>query len=235
IAALLLLRLRTAGDVIVRERMHWRAELAAGVRHVWTTLPLRQLVGSIAVVLLVVGFLETISFALVTEGLHRSASYVGVVFMAQGLMAVPGGLTAGRAVRRLGELRAAGLGMALIAIGSAVCIDAQTLVVVVGVALLGFGVPWVVVALFTAVQKWTPADLQGRVYSASDTLISTPQTISIALGAGLSAVVDYRVLLAVIGVVVAACAVYLATRRRVSPVITDVVAAPPGPMAAPAH
>lgn len=235
IAALLLLRLRTAGDVIVRERMHWRAELAAGVRHVWTTLPLRQLVGSIAVVLLVVGFLETISFALVTEGLHRSASYVGVVFMAQGLMAVPGGLTAGRAVRRLGELRAAGLGMALIAIGSAVCIDAQTLVVVVGVALLGFGVPWVVVALFTAVQKWTPADLQGRVYSASDTLISTPQTVSIALGAGLSAVVDYRVLLAVIGVVVAACAAYLATRRRVSPVVTDVVAAPPGPMAAPAH
>jgi MFS family permease len=232
---LLLLRLRTAGDVVVRERMHWRAELAAGVRHVWTTLPLRQLVGSIAVVLLVVGFLETISFALVTEGLHRSASYVGVVFMAQGLMAVPGGLTAGGAVRRLGELRAAGLGMALIAIGSVVCVEPRTPVVVIGVAVLGFGVPWVVVALFTAVQRWTPADLQGRVYSASDTLISTPQTISIALGAGLSTVVDYRVLLGAIGVVVAACAIYLATRNRVEPTGTDVVTAPPERFVAPAH
>lgn len=232
-AALLLLRLRAAGDVVVvREQLHWRAEVVAGVRHVWTTLPLRQLVGAIAVVLLVVGFLETISFALVTEGLHRSASYVGVVFMAQGLTAVAGGLTAGVAVRRLGELRAAGLGMALIAIGSAVCIEPQTLVVVIGIGVLGFGVPWVVVALFTAVQRWTPAVLQGRVYSASDTLISTPQTISIALGAGLSAVVDYRLLLAVIGVVVAACATYLVTRTRVEP--AD-VATPSGQLAASAH
>lgn len=235
VAALLLLRLRAAGDVVARERMHWRAELAAGVRHVWTTLPLRQLVGSIAVVLLVVGFLETVSFALVTQGLHRSPSYVGVVFMAQGLTAVAGGLTAGAAVRRFGELRAAGFGMGLIAVGSVVCVEPQTLVVVIGIGVLGFGVPWVVVALFTAVQRWTPAVLQGRVYSASDTLISTPQTISIALGAGLSTVVDYRVLLGAIGVVVAACAIYLATRRRAEPDVTDVVAAPPEQVAAPAH
>ncbi len=232
IAALLLLRVRTPGDVVVREQLRWRAELAAGVRHVWTTLPLRQLVGSIAVVLLVVGFLETISFALVTEGLHRSASYVGVVFMAQGLTAVGGGLSAGAAVRRLGELRATAVGMALIAIGSVVCIESVTVVVVVGVGILGFGVPWVVVALFTAVQRWTPAVLQGRVYSASDTLISTPQTISIALGAGLSAVVDYRLLLGVIGVVVAACAMYLSTRPRIEPAE---VTTPSGQFAASAH
>jgi MFS family permease len=215
VAAFLLMRLRERGEVVVRERSHWRAELAAGLQHVWTTLPLRQMVGAIAVVLLVVGFLETISFALVTQGLHRSASYVGVVFMAQGLTAVPGGLTAGAAVRRLGELRAAGVGMALVAAGSVVCIEPNVVAVVVGVAVLGFGVPWIVVALFTGVQRWTPEALQGRVYSASDTLISTPQTISIALGAGLSAIVDYRLLLAVIGIVVASCALYLATRRRV--------------------
>lgn len=236
LAAILLMRLRASGEVVLRERSHWRAELAAGVRHVWATLPLRQLVGSIAVVLLVVGFLETISFALVTQGLHRSASYVGVVFMAQGLTAVPGGLTAGAAVRRLGELRTAGLGMALIAIGSAVCIEPRVFAVVLGVGLLGFGVPWVVVALFTAVQRWTPAALQGRVYSASDTLISTPQTISIALGAALSTVVDYRLLFAVIGVVVAACAMYLTTRRRADPgaSVTPGVP-PPGQFAASAH
>jgi len=233
VAAFLLMRLRARGEVAVRERSHWRAELAAGVRHVWTTLPLRQMVGAIAVVLLVVGFLETISFALVTQGLHRSASYVGVVFMAQGLTAVPGGLTAGAAVRRLGELRAAGFGMALVAAGSVVCIEPQVVAVVLGVGLLGFGVPWIVVALFTGVQRWTPAALQGRVFSASDTLISTPQTISIGLGAGLSTIVDYRVLLAVIGVVVVACAAYLATRRRAEP--SDFGDEPSGQLAAPAH
>lgn len=233
VAAFLLMRLRERGDVVVRERSNWRAELAAGVRHVWTTLPLRQMVGAIAVVLLVVGFLETISFALVTQGLHRSASYVGVVFMAQGLTAVPGGLTAGAAVRKLGELRAAGVGMALVAAGSAVCIEPNVVAVVLGVAILGFGVPWIVVALFTGVQRWTPEALQGRVYSASDTLISTPQTISIALGAGLSAIVDYRLLLAVIGVVVAACGGYLVTRRRATP--PEPADTPPGQVPVPAH
>jgi hypothetical protein len=126
--------------------------------------------------------------------------------------------------------------MVLIAIGSAVCIEPRVFAVVLGVGLLGFGVPWVVVALFTAVQRWTPAALQGRVYSASDTLISTPQTISIALGAALSTVVDYRLLFAVIGVVVAACAMYLTTRRRADPgaSVTPGVA-PPGQFAASAH
>lgn len=233
VAAFLLLRLHARGEAAVRERSHWRDELAAGVRHVWTTLPLRQMVGAIGVVLLVVGFLETISFALVTQGLHRSASYVGVVFMAQGLTAVPGGLTAGMAVRRFGELRAAGVGMALVAAGSAICIEPNVAAVVLGVGVLGFGVPWIVVALFTGVQRWTPAALQGRVYSASDTLISTPQTISIALGAGLSAVVDYRLLLAVIGVVVAICGAYLATRSRVAPLEASDV--PSDQLAAPAH
>jgi MFS family permease len=214
VAALLLMRLRQNGPPVAREHTHWRAEVSAGVRHVWTTTSLRQMVGSVGVVLLVVGFLETVSFAMVTQGLHRSASFVGVVFMAQGLTAVPGGLTASTAVRRFGELRTAALGMALLAAGSAVCIVSQLLAVVAGVALLGFGVPWLVVALFTGVQRWTPPALQGRVFSATDTLISTPQTISIALGAGLSTVVSYRVLLAIIGIVVGGCAAYLATRRR---------------------
>jgi hypothetical protein len=123
--------------------------------------------------------------------------------------------------------------MALVAAGSAVCIEPNVVAVVLGVGVLGFGVPWIVVALFTGVQRWTPEALQGRVYSASDTLISTPQTISIALGAGLSAIVDYRLLLAVIGVVVATCAAYLVTRRRVGPARS--ADAPSGQVPAPAR
>ena len=45
------------------------------------------------------------------------------------------------------------------------------------------------------------------------TLINTPQTVSIALGALLVSVVDYRLLVVVMGVVVAACGAYLLTRE----------------------
>ena len=65
----------------------------------------------------------------------------------------------------------------------------------------------------TAIQVRTPLRLQGRVLSASDTLVNTPQTISIALGAALIGVFDYRLLVVVMGVVVAACGAYLLTRE----------------------
>jgi uncharacterized membrane protein YfcA len=64
----------------------------------------------------------------------------------------------------------------------------------------------------TAIQVRTPLRLQGRVLSASDTLVSTPQTISIALGAALIGVLDYRLLVVIMAVVTAACGAYLLTR-----------------------
>jgi hypothetical protein len=73
------------------------------------------------------------------------------------------------------------------------------------------------------VQRRTPLALQGRVYSAFDTLIGLPQTISIAAGAGLIAFVDYRLLLVFSAVMGVLAAVYLLTRdeqRRVPPDIS---------------
>jgi hypothetical protein len=43
-------------------------------------------------------------------------------------------------------------------------------------------------------------------------MVSTPQTVSIALGAALVTVVDYRLLVVAMAVVVTACAAYLLTR-----------------------
>lgn len=70
---------------------------------------------------------------------------------------------------------------------------------VVSVALLstGFGIGWVFVAYSTALQQRTPPELQGRAYAAAELLAGVPQTIGIATGAALVAVVDYRVLYAV--------------------------------------
>jgi len=46
-------------------------------------------------------------------------------------------------------------------------------------------------------------------WSAADTLVSTPQTISIALGAALVAVVDYRVLIVAMGLVTGVCGAFM--------------------------
>jgi hypothetical protein len=81
-------------------------------------------------------------------------------------------------------------------------------------ALGGAGLAWLIVGYATAVQVRTPLRLQGRVLSASDTIASTPQTISIALGAALVSVIDYRILVAAMVVVVVACGAYLLTRAR---------------------
>jgi hypothetical protein len=65
--------------------------------------------------------------------------------------------------------------------------------VIAGVVIAGVGLSFALVAFGTAVQLSSPADLQGRVYSAADTLLGTAQTVSIALGAALITVIDYRV------------------------------------------
>jgi len=64
----------------------------------------------------------------------------------------------------------------------------------------------------TLVQRLTPPQLQGRVFAAVEVLITTPQTLSIALGAALITVVGYQVLLTAMAVMFTATAVSVLTR-----------------------
>jgi len=191
---------------------HFLTELAAGVRHVFATLPLKQIILTTGVCLLVVGFAETLIFAVVDAGLHRQPSFLGVLESLQGLGAILGGLTAAAALRRFGDVRLVGIGMALFAVGDGTFATHSLAVVSCGFAVAGFGLAWLIVGFATSIQVRTPQRLQGRVASAADTMISTPQTVSIALGASLISVVDYRVLVAIMGVVLIGCAAYLLTR-----------------------
>jgi hypothetical protein len=86
--------------------------------------------------------------------------------------------------------------------------------VLIGVALVGASLPWILVGLFTLTQRRTPLEIQGRVYSAFDTLIGVPQTISIGLGAGLVAIIDYRLMLGMAALMSAIAAAYLMTRKE---------------------
>jgi MFS family permease len=216
-----LLLMRTSEPRFERVEHSFMTEALAGARHIIETIPLRQIVLSTGAALLVVGFSETVIFAVIDQGLHRKPSFLGVLSSLQGVGAIVGGVTAARALRRFGDVRIAGIGMAAFTLGEASFITASLPLIAVGIAVAGFGISWLIVGLMTALQVRTPLRLQGRVASAADVLISTPQTISIALGAALVAVVDYRLLVVVEAVAVALCAVYLVTRPRLGEEVVE--------------
>jgi hypothetical protein len=58
--------------------------------------------------------------------------------------------------------------------------------------MIGIGLPMVLVAELTVVQRRTPAELQGRAISASEAIINTPFSIAIAVAAGLIGIVGFR-------------------------------------------
>jgi hypothetical protein len=134
------------------------------------------LIAAGAVTTTVFGFAETISYAIASNGLHRPAAFVGVLAAVQGAGAVTGGLTAAPLVRRLGEGRLIGIAMLVAAAGAALEIPPLLSPVLAGSIVFGAAIPWLVVALITLAQRVTPPELQGRVYAATETLITTPQT-----------------------------------------------------------
>jgi MFS family permease len=217
LAALSLLVIRHRERRPVPSEHHLRAQVAAGARHIAASPGLLRIVTATAVVMLVVGFTETLVFSVLQHGLHRSPAFFGVLSSAQGLGAVGGGIVAGVMLRRHGDGRVMGLGMLLFAVGAASMLVPRVGVVLVGFAVAGCGISWAVVGYVTAVQLRTPAPLQGRVSSAADVLIGVPQTVSIALGAGLVGIVDYRALIVLMAAVTVACGGYLATAHLPPP------------------
>jgi MFS family permease len=216
-----LLAMRTPEPRFERVEHSFVAEAMAGARHIVRTIPLRQIIFSTGAALFVVGFSETVIFAVIDDGLHRSPSFFGVLSTLQGIGAIAGGLTAVQGLRALGDVRVAGIGMAAFTIGESSFISTSLPLVGVGIVVAGFGVSWLIVGVMTSIQVRTPLRLQGRVSSAADVLISTPQTISIALGAILISVVDYRLLVVVEAVAVACCAAYLLTRERLADEVVE--------------
>jgi MFS family permease len=215
VAALLMLRIEETR--FAREEHHFLEELLAGARHIAATLPLRQIVLATGLCLLFVGFSETVIFAVIDQGLHRSTSFFGVLSSLQGVGAIAGGVTAARVLRRFGDVKLVGFGMGLFAAGEISFVSSSLPLVLVGIAIAGAGIAWFIVGFATAIQLRTPARLQGRVAGAAETLVGTPQTISIAVGAAMVTIVDYRILTAISCTVTAATGAYLLSRRAVIP------------------
>jgi MFS family permease len=131
------------------------------------------------------GLTTAASFAVVTGDLHRPATFVGVLGSAQGGGAIVGGLLVGRLLDRLGELGVGAAGAALFAVGCLTRFIAWWPAVVGGSLIIGFGLPWTVVAAMTAVQLRTPEVLLGRVAATAGSIIFAPVAVAIPVGAAL--------------------------------------------------
>ncbi|MEV8449354.1 MFS transporter [Streptomyces parvus] len=198
----------------------WRDELAAGLRRIRSSAALRPLVTAGAATMFLAGVNGAVTFAYVDEVLGRAPAYAGVLYAVQGAGSVAVGLLAGPLLRRLPERVFAAGGIALFALG----VEARTLssdaVAPTASAAIGFGLPCVLVAAMTVVQRETPDAVLGRTAATAGSLMTAPNAVALALGAGLVAVVDVRVLTASAGAAGVLAAVGLAAgarRRRGAP------------------
>jgi MFS family permease len=212
---------------------HWRTEVTAGIRYVGRTPALRRLLITGVIALLVFGFFETVPYSLVSQGLHRAPTFLGLLEAVLGVGALAGGVFAAPIMRRTSERALVALALLVAAAACLLLIPSWLPVVMAAMGVLGLAIVWFNVGAITLIQRQTPAGLLGRVDAALTIAITVPQTVSIALGAALVAVVDYRVLLAVMAVVIVISAVYLAAGPGGAKDAAGPVAAAPVPETVP--
>ncbi|MET9672596.1 MFS transporter [Streptomyces sp. NPDC006482] len=191
---------------------HWWRETAEGVRLLRASPVLRPLVATGAFTMLLAGVNGAAIYAVVDRGLGHSPAYAGVLYAVQGAGSVLAGLVAGTLLRRVPARTVAALGLALFAVAVGVRALPYEATALAASAVIGLGLPWVLVAVVTTVQREAPAEAVGRVAATANTLVFAPNAPALALGAGLVAVVDVRVLLPVLAVAGTAWAAGLTVR-----------------------
>ncbi|GHJ50194.1 MFS transporter [Catellatospora sp. TT07R-123] len=209
LAALVISAVRVDERRPTRTELRWAAEVSAGVRQLVATAAMRRVLIGVVIAITVFGFGESVFFAYVDQGLHRPPTFLGVLISIQGVGGLLGGLTAAKVVRRFGEIGAITLGLALFTPWQFAGVLPRVWLAVPLVVLAGLGLPYTIVGLMTLLQRTTPTELMGRTSAAMDALLSAPQALSIAFGAALVGLVDYRILMTAMGVVMTVSAVYL--------------------------
>lgn len=212
-AALLLVLMRTEEPAPVRSAERMTRQVTAGVRHVLSVPALRQLVLAAVLAVTAFGFAESVCFAVVDQGLHRPPAFLGVLTSAQGAGAVVAGIGAAALMRRIGEGPLVALGLVAAGAGFLLLAPGILAAALLGTALVGASLPWILIGLVTSLQRRTPPELMGRADAAFNVLVTVPQAASIAVGAALLAVVDFRLLLCAMTALMLLAAAFLGTRR----------------------
>lgn len=188
----------------------WQEEFTAGMRFIGRSPLLRRLLSAGVVALLAFGILQSVQYAVVDTGLHRSPAFLGWLEVALGVGALTGGLGAGPIMEKFGERRLIVAGLAGMVIGCCPLLMTGWLpAVLLGMVLLGTGLLAVNVGAITLIQRNTPSELLGRVDSAINLAVLVPQAISIGVGAALLTFVDYRLMLAFMAAGIAVSAVQM--------------------------
>jgi MFS family permease len=167
-------------------------ELIAGTRHVLSEPIIRGLVLASTAAFAGAGLINVAMFKLVDQGLHRPTAIIGALGAAQGAGSVLAGLAVGAILRRLGEYSTATVGFLLNGAGLVAASTAVLPGVIAGALLVGFGLPLILVAEITVVQRRTEGELQGRAITASEAIIGMPFAIAIAVGSAVIASVGFR-------------------------------------------
>lgn len=238
IAAVAIAGIPVREDAPVREQQHVLREMTGGIRHLAGDPIMRHVLVALGLVLLVIGFTESSIYAIL-DAFDKPVTFASVIVAVQGVGAISGGLSSGPVIRRVGEVGGFWIGVVLLAISMGLVAGTSTLwVLFVAIVPFGFALPLVIVAFTTLIQRRTPAPLMGRVSAATDVVLGTPQSISLALGAALVVVFSYHLIWAVMAVVTALAAGYLLVvlRRSVFAQVAGVADAsgPDAPEAAPA-
>ena len=197
-------------------------ELVAGFEHLFAPQSLRVVTIAVAIGFGATGLLNIVVFPAL-DAMQADPAAIGVLVPIQGAGAVLGGLLSATLVTRWGEGRTAALGLLLVAAGSVPFAFDSVVAGGAGMFVLGLGIPLTVVAFATLRQRLTPDALQGRTGAAANVVVNLPQTLASIVGAGLLAVVDFRLLIwiSVAAVVLGAATALLA--RRAAPVLPATV------------
>ncbi|WP_205574495.1 MFS transporter [Streptomyces sp. CC0208] len=208
LAALLSCALRVRKDGPAPSR---RTPFVEGARHLWAHPTLRPLIMAAGTTMLLAGLNGALLYAVI-DGLGHSPAYAGALYAVQGAGSVAVGMVSGPALRRLGERRFAAYGIALTAVAAGLRAVPSDPLALACSAAVGAGLPCVLIAALTAVQRETPNALLGRTVATANTLVYTPNVLGLAAGAALVELVAQRPLSAVLGAVWLAAAVPLFQR-----------------------
>jgi MFS family permease len=192
-------------------------QLGAGVRHILATPMLRRLIASLCAAVAVLGVMQVAGLALVDSGLHRPASFLGVIFAVEGVGSVIGGVLAPAGLRALGEPRLAAVGLAAMAAGTGLMAIPYLGPVFAGAALGGAGFSVFMVGYTTLLQRSTATELQGRVFTAAEAAAGLPYCGTLALAVVGVGFVDYRLMMLAGVVVLAGAGAYLASGPESAP------------------
>jgi MFS family permease len=175
----------------------WWSSWAVGAGHLRREPGLGAIVLVAAVGMAASGLGAGVVYAMIDNGLGRPPAFAGVLSAAQGGGAILGGFAAGRIMgwtgRRItGETLLAAVGAIVLAAGLLLRAVPWLPAALAGSLLTGIGLPWAIVAAFTAIQRGTPESSLGRVSATANSLIFAMPALTTPAGAALLKLGGYR-------------------------------------------